>query len=67
MYIDIYRERERNEKPNRTGRAEPKRTVEFFSRPEPDAERNRTLLLCSVLFQIVRIVIVRIVIVRDEQ
>ena len=32
----------RNEKPNRTGRNEPNRTVEFRNRPDPDAETNRT-------------------------
>ena len=32
----------KNEKPNRTGRTEPNRTVEIRNRPEPDAEPTRT-------------------------
>ena len=32
----------RNKKPNRTGRTEPNSAVEFWNRPEPDAETNRT-------------------------
>ena len=32
----------RNKKPNRIGRTEPKRSVEFWNGPEPDAENNRT-------------------------
>ena len=32
----------RNKKPNRAGRTEPNRILEFRNRPEPDAEPNRT-------------------------